>query len=407
MLYTINSNDVSSLIFSNIIAKTISKTPGMENFTFSNPTNKVVANFIGLEYGKVKDYIFDGTNTGTEAFMLMRGVIRSIDKRVEKFNLTNLDIDLESGLEDEQVAYRAYRKMVALEAEEEKEEDGNPFGETVTEGDVDDKIEKDESTIAVMVADLIKEIVSTDASEVKDLAERVVSLSKENNDMQKELAEDDEDMFSTVDDEEDENGEGSDSSEDEEGGNPFEGDKEKDGDNDSGNPFDNESSEDDKPDNDNPFDDEDGSSEDKPDKKAENPFADDNDNKEKDNKDNEDKTGEENQTRKLIESLEIRSFGLEKEMYTDISKFRPFADLKNDSFNKLAKYVADKMEGDNLYNAYTNCGVESATYIDARKEYSKTAKETMSAGIGAIMLASILNIPVESHKLNNIELFAE
>lgn len=410
MLYTVNSNDMKRVIFSNILARTIAKTPGMENFQFSLPTNRVVANFLGMEYNKVKEYLFNGTETGTEAFILMRSVIKSIDKRVDKFSLNNIEIDLKEGLENDAVAYAAYRKMVAMEAEEEKEEEGNPFGETVTESDVDEKVEKDESTIAVMVAELIKEIVNTDASEVTDLAERVVELSKENNDMKKELAEDDEDIFSTVDDENEdgEEGETKEKTEDgakggaEDGGNPFEdtADKNEGG---SDNPFDDEpeSSKDD--DGKNPFDDEPDTG-DTTKKEKSNPFDDDD---KKEDKDNDDKTGEENQTKKLIKNLQVRSFGLEKEMYTDIVKFKPFAGLENDSFNNLAKYVADKLDGENLYNAYTNFGVESTNYSDAKQNYSKTAKETMSAGIGVIMLASILNIPVESHKLNNIELFAE
>ncbi|MGL5766463.1 MAG: hypothetical protein ACRCX8_12575 [Sarcina sp.] len=380
MLYAINRNEMKNVMFGNIMGRIITKTPGMEGYSFDNATNTVVSNFIGLDFNTVKEYLKG--EPATEAHILIKGLINSIESRVEKYGLENFEIEAEPGISDKALALKAYRHMVGLEAEEEKEEEGNPFGETVTDSDIDEKVEEEESTVAVMVAELIKEIVKTDAKEVTELAERVVELSKENNETAKEDAEGEEDIFSTTDDDDDENKDGDDGDDDEskdkknkkddKGGNPFEDDG------DESNKDDGE----DKPKKDNPFDDE-GS---------------------EDNKD-EDKAGFENSKIKMIGNLKCRMFGLEKVMYTDVESFEPFAGLENGSFNKLAKYVADKLEGEALIEAYTNFGLESENYITAKKSYSKTARQTLNAGIATILTASILNLPVNAHKLSQVDLF--
>lgn len=384
MLYAINKSEMKKVMFGNIMGRIISRTPGMEGYSFDNATNTVVADFVGLEFEAVKNYL--SVEASTESHILMKGLVDSIEKRVEKYGLEHFEIHADDDATDRAIAIKAYRHMVGLEAEEEKEEEGNPFGETVTETDIDDKVENEESTVAVMVSELIKEIVKTDAKEVTELAERVVELSKESNETSKDDAEGEEDIFSTTDDDDDDEK----NKDDENGDDDKSKDKKKD--DKGGNPFDDG-------DESNKDDDENGEGDKKP--KKDNPF-DEGDNE--DNKD-EDKAGFENNSIKMIGNLKCRVFGLEKVMYTDVESFEPFAGLENGSFNKLAKYVADKLDGGKLIDAYTNFGLESETYVTAKKSYTKTARQTLNAGIATILTASILNIPVNAHKLSQAELF--
>lgn len=392
MQYLVNADAMKKHIFNNIISRVIMNTPGMEKMRFDLPTTKVVSNFIGLDYDTVKRTV--SSEQGIESHMLLRGVINSIDKRVNKYALENVFIELDADLEQDVVTDKTYKHMVGLESEEDKEDDGNPFGEAVTPEVVEENVEKGESTIATMVSELIKEIVKADASEVTELAEKVVELSKNEHEVDKAQAEEDDEIFSTVDDEE--------SAKDDE--DKPKKSKKKDDDDEKGedNPFaDGEGS--DKSD-DNPFSEDGDNSDDAKDK--ENPFADDGDKENKEDNKEDDKTGAENQTKKLLKELKCRSFGLEKECYSE-THFMPFVGLENSSFNNLAKYVANNMEGKNLHDAYMTAGVESETYTNAKQNYTKVAKETLVAGVGTILTASILNVPVDSYRLNNVELFAE
>lgn len=387
MRYNINSNELKSLMFSRVMSRVISEMPGMEDKEFDLATNGVVANHLGLNYDKVSALFNEGCME-SEGDYILSGLVKSIDSRVDKFMIKNFDIELNEGMESNRITAIAYRKLVGLEADEEKESEDNPFGETVTEDDVDEKVENDESTIALMISDLIKEIVKTGAPEVSDLAERVIELSKQNLEDNKDVAENDEDTFAVD--------KGSDDDDDGEEGEdkPKKKKSKKEDDSD-------DKSKDNKEDNSgNPFED---NEDDKSDKGTEepteggNPFED-------DEPEEDDKTGEENATAKLLKSLKCRTFGLEA--IKNESHFYPFSGLENAAFNNFSKYIADKMHGENLTSTYNNFGVESENFAQAKSEYVKTAKEVMNASIATILTASIFNVPVETHKLNHVELFS-
>lgn len=387
MRYNINSNELKSLMFTRVMSRVISEMPGMENKEFDLATNGVVANHLGLSYGKVSELFREGCME-SEGDYILSGLVKSIDSRVDKFMIKNFDIELAEGMESSRITAIAYKKLVGLEADEEKEADeDNPFGETVTEEDVEEKVENDESTIALMISDLIKEIVKTGAPEVSDLAEKVIELSKQNLEDNKDIAEQDEDTFAVDKDSKD------DDDDDKDEDKP----KKKKSKKDDGSKDDEDNKEDNSG---NPFEDDDNNNDDKgSDEPTEggNPFED-------DGPEDDDKTGEENATAKLLKSLKCRTFGLEA--IKNENHFYPFSGLENAAFNNFSKYIADKMHGENLTTAYNNFGVESENFVNAKAEYVKTAKEVMHASIATILTASIFNIPVETHKLNHVELFS-
>lgn len=368
MKYNVNAEELKSLMFTRIMSRVISTMPGMETKEFNLATNGVVADFIGLNYEKVSGLFAEG-GMETEGDFLLSGLVKSINDRVEKFMVKNFEIEASEGLESKRLNLLAYRELIGTEADEEKEEEDNPFGETVTEEDIDKKAENDESTIAIMISDLIKEIVKTGSPEVAGLAERVIELSKQNLENNKDVAEGDEDTFKVEKDE----------SEDDDDDDKPKKKKKKEATG-SSNPF------------------EDGDNDDEASGgKVSNPFDDGDEGEEEEN------VGEENQSAKLIKELKCRSFGLES--VRSSYYFHPFSGVENTSFNTFSKYIADSIHGEELAAAY-NFGIESDKFKETKGAYVKTAREAMNASIASVLTAAIFNIPVESFKLNNVELFS-
>ncbi|MGL5719085.1 MAG: hypothetical protein ACRCX2_39155 [Paraclostridium sp.] len=389
--YYINKESLVGFAFNKIMSRVLPSVSGTESEATNLLVNGLVMKDLGFSYESVKENM----PVVNEAQILVSSIVTSLESRVEKFMTKHYEVEVRDGISIESECYRA---MIAMEAEDEMEDD-NVFESVVTEDNIDEHMENSESGIAFMVANLIKEVVNADAAEVNDIAEKIVTLSKDEADINKEEDISEDDIFSTTDNEEDENKE-----------DPF---KDKDGSDDT-----KDSEPEDEDEDDNPFsskdktddttkeDDEDGDNpfEDSPEQKTEknkedksNPFDDETDTSSKER-------AEENANQKLIRELKISTFGLEK-LISGPGTFNPFLGLENNSLNRYAKFIADGMYSTGLHSAYTTYGIESQEFKTVKEKYTTLARDVHRAAIATVLVGSLLNVPVQTAKLQSPEVF--
>lgn len=372
---------IKEVLFSNIMAK-VSSELGMET---DNAVAPVIFRKLGLGFESVRSTVFDTHNPNSVTEPIMRSCISTVDQLVEKFSDVNGgELFLNEGTEGN-MNHKDFQmsRFYAFEAEELKadEDEDEEFNE-----------EDGESGIAIVVADLLKEVANATSTGATELAERVISLTKEDNKNKEdeELGEDE------VNSEKVEDGDDK---------NPF-------GDNDGESDDDKKNEDGDTDDKKNEDGDDDGEKDDK-----KNPFdegGDSDDTSGGEKGDSDDKDGEEKGKKKgstaAFENVTCVNI---KDLKIDLANFTNFLDgeemrtlkvapmLENDSISNYVNVMSDSLLGDELSSKFHEFGLESNEFKTIKETYKDTSTKIFKSTVGAMVLTSALDLPFNTSAILN------
>ena len=375
-MINIDKGFIKEVVFSNIMAK-VSNHLGMET---DNEVAPIIYRKLGLGFESVKDTVFGDYNPHSVTEPIIRSCITTVDKLVDDFAIENRnEILMTDGMEgtmsdDDYIM----RKFYAFESEEAEEE--------AVDG---------ESGIAIVVADLLKEVATATSTQATDLAERVIALTKEDNKSKKE-EELSEDEVSSEEVEEDEEGSK---------GNPFDDDDDDDGNKDDKKKKDDDDEEEKK----------DGKKDDEgEDKKPKgNPFDEDMDDGDVEGDDSdkgEDKKEEPEKNSAAFENAHCKSIG---DLIIDLPNYANFLHgqdmrtakiapmLENHSISNYVTAMADVLHGEALEQSYNEFGMESTEFKKAREVYTDMSKKILHSTVGAIIMSAKFDIKLNTSAILN------
>lgn len=371
----IDKSLIKEVVFSNIMAK-VSNQLGMET---DNAVAPIIFRKLGLGFESVRSTVFDLHNPNSVTEPIMRSCVSTVDQLVEKFSEKNGgELFLNEGTEGA-MTHKDFQmsRFYAFEAEELKEDEDEDDKEVETDED-------GESGIAIVVADLLKEVAEATSTGATELAERVISLTKEEN-KNKEDEELNEDEVS------------SEKLEDGDDDKPF-GDTDGDEDDDKKNK-DGDGDEDENKDNKgNPFDEGGDTDDASGGEKGESEDGEDDDKKEKKG------------NTAAFENVNCVNI---KDLKIDLANFTNFLDgeemrtlkvapmLENDSISNYVNVMADSLLGDELSSKYNEFGLESSEFKEIKKTYKDTSVSIFKSTVGAMVLASALDLPFNTPAILN------